>query len=265
MGSKAPTELVKEANSAHELFLGSWRGIRFNEREFGRACDWIQTKQLHKYIRKGKSKKGYISMDEYVREITNGECTRTRMFECINLYKLTTGTHPVSPATVDTMPKSNALQLARVPEKRRSKKLVERAVTEPIKQFKETAQDVINGDQLPEKQEQPMSTIRYRVHSRVAQLFEELMEDVKLLPCVRDFDNSIDWDTKAIAAITTAARTYMREDILAAKDKLKHDNPEIETETQDEAEDYAAPNAGVQIGTAEAENRLIHHKSEVLN
>ena len=216
----APPQLVKEAQEAHELFCGSWSAIKTNTLELGRAVVWMEEKALYKYVRKEGSRKGYLSLEDYALAQTGGELNHTKLYDAKRIYLLTQGENAIPAETVAQMSKRNQLQLARVPAKKRTKKLVEQARSEPVLTFRETAQDVVNEDLAPEKRKHPMVDVVLRgIHARVAREFYQLMDDVKDLAIVKDGDFDINIESKALMAIVTSARSWCQDIINQAKAK----------------------------------------------
>jgi len=275
----APPQLVKEAQEAHELFCGSWSAIKTNTLELGRAVVWMEEKALYKYVRKEGSRKGYLSLEDYALAQSGGELNHTKLYDAKRIYLLTQGENAIPAETVAQMSKRNQLQLARVPAKKRTKKLVEQARSESVLTFRETAQDVVNEDLAPEKRKHPMVDVVLRgIHARVAREFYQLMDDVKDLAIVKDGDFDINIESKALMAIVTSARSWCQDIINQAKAKAQRESPEIpETVNEaaqthsDQAEDaletvtYSAPDAGQRIGLAEAEGRVVNRKPEARN
>ena len=172
------------------------------------------------------------------------------------------------------MSKRNQLQLARIPEKKRTEKLVSRAVSEPILTFAETAQRVVNEDLPTEKQKEPMAYVSIKAHVRAVSHFNEVFDDIQKLPVVRDGDRTLDLDTKTLEVCTSVLRMWCEDEIAKAKKRAKDAAPEIPAEainkvvTSQSAEEelmYAAPDAGEAIGRAEAEGRVVHRKPEARN
>lgn len=260
----APKDLVREAEQADKLFRDSWVGMKLNRREFGRACCWIEEKELHRYIRKDGSRKGYLSFDEYVGIVTGGECSRTTIFDCKRIYKLTQGENAIAPEMVDAMPRKNQLRLSQIPPKKRTPKVVEKARKLPVQKFAVVAQSILNDELPPEKQRAPMEDVRLRIHATAAAELKSTMDDFKLLPVVKDGDRALDLESKAIFAICQAARSWASEHIKAAKEKIDRENPEI-PEAADVApvENFSAQDAGEAIGQAELEHRVVRRPSEL--
>ena len=267
----APSQLVKEAAQAHKLFCDSWAAHKDSFMEIGRAIVWIESKALHTYIPKPGSRKGYLSLEEYIEKMTGGECGHTKQNDAKRIYLLTQGDTAIPAEVVKQMPKRNQLQVARISKAtggKVSKELVEKATTQPILKFAETAQNAINEVSVPEKRKDPVMDVVLRgIHVRVANEFYELMDDIQRLPAVRDGDRTFNLETKALAAITTSARNWCQDMINQEKAKANREAPFI-PEAVDEAPEevtYSAPDAGERIGLAEAEGRVVTRKTEAHN
>lgn len=256
----APVELAKKAAEADRLFTSSWQALKEDTRDFGRACDLIETEGLFRFIPKTK-KKCFTSFDDYVQARTSGECSRTFIFDAVRIHKLTIGQNGVPPEVADTIPKKNLLQLARVKPEKRTPELVEKAQKQNTRRFVETVQEVRNQDLPEEKRRTPMVHWHAKVHPRVAEAMDELLEDFKLLTgVVRDGDYDMDLDSKALYAIANAARSFAGDAIAAAKDKAAREA--FTVEAQDSAEipqEYNDPEAPQKIAEATVERRVIRN------
>jgi len=267
---KAPQTLVREANEADELLISSWRGIKSNELEFGHACCWISEKKLHQYIPSKGSRKGFISFEAYISQRTGGECSDTRMRECMRIYQLTQGDNAIPADVICEIPHKNAVRLATIKKRsprKLTKALIEKARTEDTLAFAVTAQSVINETLPVEEQEQPWEHLHLRLHPLAVERFKECIEDFKLIPgAVRDGDRSLDLESKAVLAIVAAAREFAKEAIECAKREARQNAPEVTTETEDPAKvqqgDFVAPDAAEKIATALTEKRVITRNPE---
>lgn len=278
----APEALVNEAAEANELFLSSWKQTKTAFLDFGRACCWIEDKELHKYIPKEGSRKGYLSFDEYVDQVTGGDCSRSTIFEAKRVFKLTLGPDAISVETLALMPRKNMLRVAKALQTEMpaatKRKLIESAVSEPVNKFAVTAQKAVN-EQLPaEDQKSPLVSIHFMVDPCAAEELKNLIEDFKLTSIVRDGFKELDMTSKAILGICAAARSWTQEMLSAAKDQVKRDSPTIPDQTQDAAQEdaaeaipeidptlFSAPDAAEAIATATIERRVVKAKSEARN
>jgi hypothetical protein len=283
----APEPLVNEAAEALELFRSSWKQTKTAFLDFGRACCWIEDRELHKYIPKEGSRKGYISFDEFVDLETGGDCSRTTIFEAKRAFKLTLGPDPIPVETLAKMPRKNMLRVAKalqteMPAKTREK-LIASATTESVNDFAVTAQKAIN-EQLPvEEQKSPLVSLHLMLDPRAAEQLKNLIEDFKLTEIVRDGFKELDMTSKAVFGICAAARSWTQEMLAAAKDKVKRDSPTLPDQTQeavsavdetaeaDAAEaipdeylpdEFVAPDFAEAVATAETEHRVVKQKSE---
>lgn len=281
MSNIAPRALIDEAKQADLLFRECWSGMRFHAREFGRACKWFQDKELHKYIPKSGSRVGFMTFDSYVAHVTGGECSRSKIYECIALHELTLGAIAIPPEAVDAMPKKNALKLSKVirqlPEEKKTKKHLERitkqAQSETVNTFKLTAQKAINENLVPEKRKLPMTTVVLHLDPRAADKLNETIEEFTMLPgAVRDGDLELDLKSKAVLVMCTTAQIAAADEIKAAKAKAqreapilsqaKHKTTEADSDQTDEEVIYEAPDAGTRVGIALDEGRAFMRKDE---
>lgn len=274
--SIAPAELVKEAAEVHQLFMSSWLGFRSNALAFGKALVLMQEKQLHQYVPKPGKKKGFMTFEEYVTHFTKGDCSTQTIYDCKNLYKLTVGDHAIPEEVVREMPKKNALKLASLPSKKRTREVVQRARVESVNEFAVTHASVLNEDKPISEQRAPKVHRHLALDPRADTMLTETMEDFKLLKgVVRDGDLDMDLDSKAIIAICISARNWCQDVIKAAKAQAQNEAPEISqaeevAATQSEADSaipdtFVAPDAAEKIGIATGEGRVVKRISEAHN
>lgn len=267
----APEALVKEAQEVLELFRRSWRRMKEGYLEFGRACTLLEGRELYKYIRKGKSKQGYLSFDELVDAETGGDCSRSMIFEAKRVYKLTLGPDAVPREAVLKMPRKNQLRVAKalhdveqMPAEARAE-LIEKAQSQDTMKFAATAQHIVN-EQLPvEKQGVALVRFSLMLNPTVAEKFKNLIEDFKLTPVVRQVMRDLDMTSAAVQGIIDAAHSWADEHLIAAKEKAKREAPEINPAPQAASaftEAYTAPDAAQAIATAETERRVIKRQPE---
>jgi hypothetical protein len=251
-----PKALIAEAMQADRLFRESWEGIKVNTRLFGKACHWIESKGLHKYIKKPGSKKGYMTFDDYVKLQTGGSCSRTFIFDAVRIYKLSLGENAVEAEVIDKMSKKNQLELAKLPPAKRTKKVVEAAATQTVNEFAVTAQAMRNEDLSAEKQKIPSVYWRHKMHPRSAQALDDTIADFSLLKgVVLDGDTDEGIFSKAVLAMTAAARSWAAEDIKHAKEALRRGSPEL---AEAQPDSYTASDARERIATVVAERRIVN-------
>lgn len=271
--------LMQEASAMDELLCSSWSNIKKHRVEFGRACTAVHDKELHKYIHKQGSKKGFPAFDEYIAARTNGEASHSFVWESMRIYGLTLPMpeHKGEPLPTvqeaSQMPVTSALRMARLRKNRpMTKRLIEDAMKEPATKFAVEAQSAINEGLTAEEQKTPLMRWMRMLHPRLIEKLEEAIEDFKLLPVVKDRDLSLNLENKALWAIVNAAMTFAGDAIEAAKKQRDNETPvlpetqqAVAVEKADEAVLYSAPDAGQKIGIALDENRVVKRTSEALN
>lgn len=271
----APDSLVKEAAEAVQLFRSSWRGVKEQFLEFGRACAWIEEKELHKYTPKEGSRKGYLSFDEFVDRETGGDCSRSMIFEAKRVFLLTLGPVPISREKLARMPRKSQLRVAKIvketkdmaPEERSEliEKVTDKAVEQSADKFAATAQSVLNDMLPPEKQKAPLVRMTLVLDPTVAEKFKNLIEDFKLTPVVRSVMRDLDMTSAAVLSIIESAQIHASEILHGAKEKARREAPEIIPAAQATtkiAEAYHAPDFAKTVAAATEENRVVNRNDE---
>lgn len=132
--------LAREAVQVDQQLRQQWGAFKLARRAFGGICLRIKAHKLHRFIDNPKSRKHYVSMWQYVRNVTNGEVSRATMFTAMKIAKLTKGPHAIPAKVVDAMPIGNAAKVAQIPAHKRTLQLVKKAQHEAPAKFAATAQ-----------------------------------------------------------------------------------------------------------------------------
>jgi hypothetical protein len=222
----APPTLVQEAAAHDKELREQWGKMRKQARVVGGLFRKIMDEELHKYIRKPGSNKGYQRFEEYVASVTGGIANST-VWVMMRIHDLTRGPNPVPEHEVDQMPQQNAYQLTKLEPEERTVEIVQKAKRTPIKKFQAEIQELKNATLPPEKRKPVLIEVYEKWPPQIVEMFEETVSDFCLLPAVRDGDREITIRHKAIAAILVSARTHAVDEIRAAKAELEAEATEI--------------------------------------
>jgi hypothetical protein len=193
---------------------------------FGHLCDEARELELHKYVRKPDSRKGYVSFDEYIHDVTEGQVSKSKLYQSIDLYRLTQGSNALTQEDVAEMPIQNACLLRRLGPERRTPDIVEAAKKTSKREFPAKVQAKLN-EYLPlEQQKMPRVDFFRKLHPTVAQKLEQTIERFTHLPVVRDGDRGLTLQEKAIYTICNAAEQFASED-LAAEEHCQQREAEV--------------------------------------
>lgn len=185
---------------------------------FGHLCDEARVLQLHKHVCKPNSRKGYASFDEYIHDLTEGEVSKTTLYNSITLHKLTQGPNALTEEDVAGMPVQNACLLGRLKPQQRTRELVEAAQKTSKREFPAKVQAKLN-ENLPPEDQRPIRIDFFRkLHPVVAEKLERTIERFTHLPVVRDGDRELTLQDKAIYAICNAAEQFASEDLAAEEE-----------------------------------------------
>lgn len=152
--------------------------------KIGKLLRVIEDEGLHKYIRKPGSRKGYVSLEEYAKNIFGVK--HTQYFTQKKQGELANS--GISDETVADIGPRNALILSKVPAERRTPELIRKAVEQPERVFAGTAQAAINEGQPKEKQVVMRVDFFRKWHPEVLKKFEDTVEKYTRLKAVRSID-----------------------------------------------------------------------------
>ena len=222
----APTALGKEAAAVDKELRQQWGAMRRLARVVGRLFRTIMDKQLHTYIPKPGSRRGYQRFEEYAADVTGGMANST-VWVMMRIHGLTEGTNALPASDVDAMPQQNAYELSKLKPEQRTAEIVRKAKETPIKKFQVAIQEIKNAALPPDKRKPVLVEVYEKWPPELAEMFEETVSDFSLLPVVRDGDRHMAIRHKAIAAILISARTHACDEIQAAKAELNAEATEI--------------------------------------
>lgn len=278
MTKAAPPSLVKKAKQLDSKLRACWASIKRSRRAFGEIVNQMEREELHKYVAKPGSRKGYPSLWEYVEALTDGEVSRAQMYISMKVATLTEGPNAMTPDEVDALPAGNAYALAKLPAEKRTPEIVKKAKTQPRNKFMVTAQAVRNESLPPEKQKAPAGVDFYRkLHPTVAEKLEDTIARFRKHPVIRDGDLAMSLEDKAIFAMCCAAETHCQDELKAAEEAerrglatITEEDEETTTEETSPAEqeileevraaDFTAPDFPHAVATAETEHRVVSIK-----
>jgi hypothetical protein len=221
----SPT-LVQEAAARDKELRAQWGNMRKQARVIGGLFRRILDAELHKYIRKPGSNRGYQRFEEYVANVTGGIANST-VWAMMRIHGLTEGPNPVPGHEVDQMAQQNAYELTKLEPEERTVEIVQRAKRTPVRKFQAEIQEIKNATLPPEKRKPVLIEVYEKWPPQIVEMFEETVSDFSLLPVVRDGDRDIAIRHKAIAAILISARTHAADEIRAAKAELEDEGTKI--------------------------------------
>jgi hypothetical protein len=225
---------LREAAVMDKQLRAQWSEMKKAERTlrkatipFGKLCDEMRAKQAHKYIAKPGSRKSYVSFEEYIHSVTDGEISKSTLYISIACYKLTEGPNAIPPEVVAEMPTANAYELSRLNPVQRTADIVEAAKKTPKRDFPSRVQAKLNEHLRPEEQKTIRVDFFRKLHPTVANKLEETIERFTHLPVTRDGDRALTLQEKAIYGICLAAEQFAAEDLREAEEVLRIEALEI--------------------------------------
>jgi hypothetical protein len=242
MTQDAPSPLLlKEASCFDKQLRSTWQTMKaahgsFRKASivFGEICVKMQAKQLHKYVRNPDSRKGYISFEEYVDRLTDGEASKNVLYVSKQMYMLTQGENPIPAKVVAEMPQENIRLLSSIEEKDRTPEIL-KAVKSRHREFTKIVQGQINETLPPEKQKTPRIEFRREWHPDVVTKLEATIKRFHLLKgIVADGNYELTLDEKAVYAICNAAEAQCDDLLTAAESSAENEAIHI-PETQEAA------------------------------
>jgi hypothetical protein len=96
-------KLARKATKLDKQLRFQWATEKKARLEFGKICLEMKREELHRYIRKPGSRKGYQSLWEYIDNVTQGEISRSSTFVFMGIASLTEGPNALSLEAVGAM------------------------------------------------------------------------------------------------------------------------------------------------------------------
>jgi hypothetical protein len=202
--------------------------------QFGKTCAEMRDLELHKYVRKGNSRKGYPAFPEWVESVTGGKLSSSSLYMAMGLSRLTEGANPISPEEIAQMPKENAYRLStQLTPEQRTPDMIEKAKKTPKEEFPKRIQEKLNeGKPLKEQ-----VTIRVEFFKQwapdVVNKLNATIERFTRLPTVRDWTHkdeqgrtlpeALTLQEKAVYAICCAAEQEYKEILDELETKASHE------------------------------------------
>jgi hypothetical protein len=239
----APDELIVEAENLDREARRLWTEMDMHitaaeiiSVPFGKIMTRMRNQGLHKFVRKGSSKKGYPTFPEWINSVTGGKMSKSSIYMAMGIGELNEGPNAIPAEEIAQMPKENAYRLATslTPEQR-TPEMIEHAKKTPREEFPKRIQEKIN-EGLPADKQVTMRVDFFRQwHPDVIKRFEQTIERFILLPIVRDNDRALTLQEKAVLAICFAAESDCHELLKRAEAEAKSDAEIILPEAQEAA------------------------------
>lgn len=279
----APSSLIKKAKQLDTKLRECWSTIKRTRRAFGAIVLEMEREELHKYVAKSGSRKGYPSLWEYVEAVTDGEVSRAQMFISVKVASLAEGPNALPVETVDALPAGNAYQLAKLPAEKRTPELIKKARTQSRNKFIVTVQSIRNESLPVEKQKAPPLVEFYRKLSPiVAETLEETIARFRKHPVIKDGTLDLSIEDKAIFAMCSAAIAHCQDELNNAEEAERRglqtipetDEAACEDETvetfyppieTDIPASFNAPDAANAIAAATTEHRVVAIKRSAVH
>jgi hypothetical protein len=240
----ARIEEARQLDKELRLKMGTLKKLTL---EVGGILKRMREEELHKYIRKPGSRKGYVDFADYASDATG--MSGSSVWMLMKIFGMTQGTKPVSPLDIEKMPIVNAYELSRVPTERRTFELIEEAKKNSTNKFKVKIQEIENEFRSPEEQKPVRVDFYRKLHPQTAEMLENTIHDFCLLPAVRDGDLRKTLSEKAIESVCSSALSFAGDEIAAERDRLQREAIEITEPKADPTEgpEVAAPTSRVRI------------------
>lgn len=235
-----PNALATEAAAVDRQLREQWVHWKRQARVIGSLFKTILDKQLHRYVRKPGSRKGYQRFDEYVADVTGGMANST-IWVFMRIHQLTEGSNPLPPEEVDAMPQQNAYELTKLKPEQRTAALIRKAIETPTRKFKAEVENIKNADLPAEKRKPVFVDIHEHWPIELVEMFEETVTDFSLLPVVRDGDREMAIRHKAIMTILICARIHASDEVQHAKAEMEAHALEVPNVTETNAVELAVP------------------------
>jgi hypothetical protein len=211
---------------------------------FGKVCVKMHEQKLHKFVRKGNSRKGYPDFHEWIESVTGGKLSKSSLYMAMGLSRLTEGPNPIPAEEIAQMPKENAYRLStQLTPEERTPDMIDKAKRTPKQDFPKRIQEKLNEGKPADQQ----ITIRVEFFRQwvpdVVNKLEATIERFTHLPIVRDYthkdkagrvvEDALTLQEKAVLAICFAAECDC--DLLLKKAEAEERGEEIELPEAEDA------------------------------
>lgn len=191
--------------------------------------------------------KQYKSFEEYATAAMGQTISRSRGYELVTAYMLTTGENPIPAEEVKRYGVKRAAEVARLEPEQRTPEIREIATTQPVMVVRNRVQAVLNAE-LPADEQRPMlKLLAINLPEEYVCEFEELMEVGVWMEGIRDGDNTQTMRAKVFQTMLFSFREYMAQELIDARKYMRakaglDDSPAAETE-----EDFPEPDEEVEV------------------
>jgi len=185
--------------------------------EIGKELAVMRDEELWRYIHDPETDGGnrgcFTSWRDYAR-YRLGSMSTSKMYDYLSAVSLTYGEKPISAATVEQLGVKKAAQIARLPEKHRTKKLLKEIESASVAVTKELVDARLEEPGVQKKTQLIPLTIA--LPQETIDLINEVERDGVFMEDIRDGDRSWTLRAKLWHAVWVSFRTEYQEDLKAA-------------------------------------------------
>jgi hypothetical protein len=166
--------------------------------EIGKELAIMRDEKLWRYVRDPETDGSHRGCFKTWREYASarlGPIAQSSMYEYISAATLTEGKKPVPAVTIDELGVKKAAQVARLPESKRTKKLLKQVKKASVKEAKQLV-DAVLAAEIP-KDERKAAVVSFSINlpQEVIDLIDEVEHSGQFLESVRDNDRT--WTLRA--------------------------------------------------------------------
>jgi hypothetical protein len=223
--------LAQQAKQIDQRIRAAVKTLRKSCTELGALLARMKDRHLWQYL-PGKK---FRSFEEYATAAMGQAISRSRGYELVTAYMLTTGENPIPAQEVEQMGIKRAVEVARLRPKQRTPEIREMAKTEPVMVVRNKVQAILNADLPKDEQKPTLKLLAINLPEEYVTDFEELIELLGHTDGARDGDSTQAIRAKAFKLMLIGASEYWAQELAAVMREMKaeaatHDSPAAEAQ-----------------------------------
>ena len=163
-----------------------------------------ESKRLWRFVKDpntdGMQKGCFATWRDYARSRL-GDISSNKLYEIAAVHSLTRGANPVPAADIDQLGVKKAAQLARLPEKDRTKARIKKAKSQTVREVTKEVDKVLDKQKPPSERKEKLVSFSVSLSQSTIDLIEKLEHDGVWLKLVRDGDKSLSLKAKLWHAV----------------------------------------------------------------
>jgi hypothetical protein len=162
--------------------------------EIGKELAIMRDDELWRYVRDPKAEGAFLTWRDYAR-YRLGTMSTSKMYDYLSAASLIHGEKPMEAVEVERLGVKKSAQIARLPEKKRTKKLLKQIEDASVSSTKAIVEAILASDVAGEEPKARLVPFNIALPQEVIDLIEQVEHDGQFLETVRDNDRT--WTLRA--------------------------------------------------------------------